>query len=139
MAKTTTPFFPATLNIGVATLVNADSTNKKTVLTAGSEGAKVVQVNVASDDTATADILLWMTISGVDYLLGMKTIAITAGFVTGTPAFSFFDGIQIPSLPIDRDGQRYLLMPASAILKVSAKVAVTAAKTLYFTATGYDF
>jgi hypothetical protein len=139
MAKTTTPFFPATLNIGQCTLVNADGTTKKTLLTAGAEGAKVVMINVASDDTATADVLLWETIGGTDYLLGMKTIPITAGFVTGTPAFNFFDGIQIPSIPIDRDGQRYLFVPTSGILKVSVKVAVTAAKTLYFFAAGFDF
>lgn len=139
MVFTLDPFFPSALKTNAVLIQPADTTTKKTLYTAGSNGGKVLSLNTSSDDTATEDLQIWLTISSTDFLLGTKTIAITAGFITGTPTFNWFDGIQIPGLPIDRDGQRYILMPPAGILKVSAKVTVTAAKTLYTTAMAYDF
>lgn len=139
MAFTLDPFFPSLLKTSSVTIKPADTTTLKTILTAGSNGGKVVALSTASDDSATEVLQLWLTMSAVDYLLGTKQIAISAGFITGTPAFNWFDGIQIPGLPIDRDGQRYILLPPSGILKVGSTVTVTAAKTLYTTAMAYDF
>lgn len=139
MAFTLDPFFPASLKTNSVLIQPADTTTKKTIYTAGSNGGKVVALFTSSDDSATEDLQIWLTISSTDYLLATKTIAITAGFVTGTPAFNWFDGIQNPGFPIDRDGQRYILMPAAGILKVSSKATVTVAKTLYTTAMAYDF
>jgi hypothetical protein len=139
MAKTYDAFVPSAINVSAVTIVPADTTTKKTLWTAGSEGGKVTMINSSSDDTATKDLQLWLSLSGVDYLLGTKTIPITAGFITGTPSFNWLDGIQIPSIPIDRDGQRYLFVPPSGILKVGATATVTTAKTHYITAFGLNY
>lgn len=139
MALQLDPWFPAALKSKGVTIVNADGTTKKTLYTAGINGGKVTFINWATDDTATADGQLWINDTVIDCLLGTKTIPISAGFITGTPAFSFFDGIQIPGVAIDRDGQRHLLVPPSGVIKVSTKVAVTAAKTHYVWAQAIDF
>lgn len=139
MAMNPIPAFPALVSTTHMKLVNGDGTGLKTLLTPGANGTKITAIGVSSDDTSTRDISLWVTISGVDYLLGTKTIPVTAGFITGTPAFSFFDGIQMPWVPIDSDGQRYLLLMSGAVLKVKTAVAVTAAKGIYFYVNSQDF
>lgn len=139
MAFNNDPFFYSALKTAVQTIVNADGTTLKTVYTAGANGGKVVGIGQTTDDTATEDCQLWLTVGAVTVLLGTKTIPITAGFVTGTPAFNWFDGIQMPFVPIDRDGQRYLPIPPAGVLKWGSKVAVTAAKTHYLTCLCYDY
>jgi len=139
MALNSDPFFPASIKSTGVKIQPADTTTLKTLWTAGANGSKIVAVGTSSDDSATEDLQLWFNNGTIDILLGTKTIPITAGFITGTPAFNWFDGIQIPWLPIDKDGQRYLILPAAGLLKIGAKVTVTTAKTLYTTAIGSDF
>lgn len=139
MPMNTTPRFVDVPKWNAVTIVPADTTALKTLWTPPANGSKIVSIGVASDDTATKDMQLWVTKGGVDYLLGTKTIAITAGFITGTPAFNWFDGIQLPWLPVDADGQRYLLLESGAVLKAKLTAAATAAKTFYLTAFGADF
>jgi hypothetical protein len=139
MAMNTEPRFPDLVKWAGVTIVNADGTAFKTLWTAPVNGSKITSISATSDDTATKDMQLWMSKGGVDFLLGTKTIAITAGFVTGTPAFNWFDGVQIPGLPVDADGQRYLFLENGCVLKAKLTVAATAAKTHYLTAYGCDF
>lgn len=139
MAMNTVPRFPDVPKWNAVTILPADTTTLKTLWTPPANGSKIVSINVASDDTATKDMQLWVSKGGTDYLLGTKTIAITAGFITGTPAFNWFDGVQIPAIPVDADGQRYLLLESGAVLKAKVTVAVTAAKTIYISAFGMDF
>lgn len=138
MAKNLTPWFPNAIMSKAARILPADTTALVTLWTPGVEGSKITAIGVASDDTATKDLQLWLTIGGVDFLLGTKTIPVTAGFITGTPAFNFFDGTQIPWVPIDSDGQRHLLLPSTAVLKGKVTAAMTAAKTMYIYMQGVD-
>ena len=139
MALNSDPFFPASIKSTGVKIVPADTTTLKTLWTAGANGSKVTAVGASSDSSATEVVQLWFNNGTIDILLGTKQLAISAGFITGTPAFNWFDGVQIPWLPIDKDGQRYLILPAGGLLKVAATVTITAAKTIYHTAIGTDF
>lgn len=139
MAMNAVPYFPAAIKTAAAKITPTETTTLVTLWTPGTNGSKIVSIGVASDDTATKDAQLWVTFGGVDHLLGTKTIAITAGFVTGTPAYNFFDGIQMPWLSIDSAGQRYISLVSGAVLKAKVTVTMTAAKTMYFYAQGIDF
>lgn len=134
-----TPFFRASIKTHGITIVPADTTAKKTIYTAGASGGKVVALLSATDDTANELCFLWLNDGTTDLLIGCKTIPLTAGFVTTVPTFNWFDGIQIPGIPIDRDGQRFLELPANGILKISAAATITAAKTIYTTAIAADY
>jgi hypothetical protein len=135
----TTPRFLDVPKTGLVQILPADTTTLKTIWTPGANGSKIVSLGVASDDTATKDMQLFLSKGGTDYLLGTKTIAITAGFITGTPAFNWFDGVQLPWLPVDADGQRYLLLDFGTVLKAKLTAAATAAKTFHIYAQGSDF
>jgi len=128
------PVYPGAPKNPVITIVNADGTAKKTLYTAGASGAKIGSLSVASDDTAAHDIQVWLTKSAVDYLVATIAVAAGAGNTSGVVQLNM-----LPLLLSLMDPAGFLLLEASAILKVNAVVAVTAAKTMYFTGTGADF
>jgi hypothetical protein len=135
----TAPIFPGALKTSTARIQNSDSTNLVTVLTPPTTGSKVVAIMVTSDDTSARDLQLVITKSGVDYPIGTTTIAITAGTIAATAAVNMLDTAKLPGLPVDRDGQRYLLLESGAVLKAKVLVAVTAAKFVNIVALHSDF
>ena len=133
-----TPAFAATINLGLVTIVNGDASALKTLFTAGASGSKVVGVNATSDDTSARDIQIGITRSGTFYPLGTKSVAITAGQVTGTPAANLLDPSVIAGLSFDSDNQPYLLLKSGDTVQVKSLTTVTAAKTISITAWGGD-
>lgn len=133
------PIFPGSITSKAARILPADTTTLVTLWTPGVNGSKLTAINGSTDDTAAHDVQLWVTVAGVDYLIGTKTVAITAGFIVGTIPVNWLDGTAWPWLPIDADGQRYLLLAPGMVLKGKSLVTVTAAKTLYWFMQGADF
>jgi hypothetical protein len=130
--------FVQTPKITPAAFVNADAANtKKTILTAGSAGTKVVAVNSTSTDTVSRICQLWLTRSAVSYLLGsavVLTLSGTDGIVTTQNVLLLF-----PGLPVDNDGQRYLFLESGDTLQASFTTQVTAAKEIDVYAIGANF
>ena len=79
MAGTATPIFPQTVKNYVAQILPADTTTKKTLVTGATNGTKIESITVASTDTSARDLLLYLTVSAVDYLLGTVAIPINSG------------------------------------------------------------
>lgn len=123
------PVFFVTPKTPVVQILPADALALKTLHTP-TNPTKVTAVMATSSDTASRDVTLYVTKGGVDYPLGTVNIPITAGTITATPAVNLLDPAKIPGLPIDSDGQRYLLLEAGAVLKAAVLVAVTAAKAI---------
>lgn len=135
MAANTSPIFVKNASAAAVTIVNADTTTKKTLVTAdATNGSRVLSVNAASDDTAAVNLDLWITISAVDYKLGVKQVPIGAGHTT-VAAASVLDPAMIPSLQADGS----LLLGPGHVLKVSAQAAVTAGKTVTLIAQYGDY
>lgn len=142
MAVSNNPVFPQTPTLGLVQVVNADSTGKKTILTAGANGTKVVAIRATSDDTSNRSFGIYVTRGGTDYLIGTVTIPTLAGTDGSAPAIDILGGGttgQMPGIAIDNDGQRYLLLMNGDVLKAAALVAVTSAKTVNLSAYGADF
>lgn len=74
MAANTSPIFPLNPKTSPVTIVNADSTTKKTLFTSGANGSKLDAVKVLSDDSATVTLSFYANKSGTDYLIG--TVAV---------------------------------------------------------------
>lgn len=124
------PIYLSNIKNAVYALQNGDGVALKTLLTAGASGSRLKSLNITSDDTSTRVLQLWVTISGVDYLLGEVSATLGAGSDGATLPIKALDPAKLPSL--QADGVNYFLDLASgAVLKVKAKVAVTAAKTIY--------
>lgn len=124
---------------GMVQIVNADASALKVLVTAGANGSKVVSVNVASDDTSDRLVQLYVTRGGVDYLLGTVNVPTLSGTNNTAPTVNLFNTTQMPGLPVDNDGQPYLLLESGDVLKVKTTSTVTAAKTVHVSANYGDF
>ena len=132
MALVNRPVFLQNVKAGVATFTNADSANtKKTLVTADADGTKVVAVLASSDDTSDRLGQLWITRSATSYLVGTTNVVTLAGTNGVADTANLLDVTLIPGLPVDRDGQVYLLLESGDTLQVSFTTQVTAAKTVY--------
>ncbi len=126
----TSPIFIGSAKNGKVQIVNADSTNWKTVYTAASSGSKITSLIAASDDTAAHDIQISIANGGTNYLLGTVAVAIGAGNSGTVPAVNLLDLTKLVGMPIDSDGNPYIFLINGDTLQVKALVAVTAAKTV---------
>lgn len=115
-------------------VVNADSTNAVTLIPSTTDGALVNTICVTSDDTVARTFQLIIHDGTNDDVVGEFTVPAGAGTGTTVPV-RLLDHTLFPWL--DRSG--YLLLSAGKSLKVRAKVAVTAAKIVYFYATGGEY
>lgn len=128
------PIFVGTPKVAQVTIVNATGTTKQDLVTGGASGSKVTSITCASDDTAAKVVQVFLLKSGGSaILLGAASCAITGGS-DGTTLATNLLGL-IPGLPVDSDGQRYVLLETGDKIQVALNTGtVTAAKTLSITA-----
>lgn len=121
-----------------AKIVNADGTAKKTIVTPVAAGTRLKSLIVTSDDTVQRTLQLVKTISAVDYILGEVDIPVGAGTDGATNAVDFFAGTRLKGLQTDGIS-KWIDVASGTTLSLQAKVAVTAAKTIYIVGEGGDF
>lgn len=129
MAANTNPIHPGVPVNPPVTIANSDSTNKKTVLTAGANGTRLDSLHICSDDTSATTLNFYLTVGGTDYFIGQ--VSVPAGAGAGSTVWQ-------EGLATLNNGSA-IALAAGTILKVSAAVAVTAAKTVTAIAFGGDF
>jgi hypothetical protein len=131
MAMTHQPVFPQTPNTAALDIENGDGTTVQTLLTAGSNGAKVASVSAISDDTADKTLTLYVN----DALLGEVLVLDGSGTNGTDKAVSVLNATDLPWLPDDLA----ITLKAGDILKIGVKVAVTAAKKIQLCAFYGDY
>jgi hypothetical protein len=129
MAFTSNAGYPESFKVGAASWTNSDAINtKKTIYTAGSDGAVVKALWAASTDTSSRTFRIYMTISGVDYLIGSAIVGASAGASGSASPTSFMPASTLgASYMWDAYGNKTIIMPASAILKAENRLVLTAA------------
>jgi hypothetical protein len=131
MAANTSPIFIlAPTNGSPQTFASGDTTTKKTVYTAGSNGARIDSIMVSTDDTTAVNLAFFVSISGTDYYIGNVNVPIGSGYTT----VARVDAISTLA-PI----LGYLTLPASALLKCNCVATMTAAKTTTVAPMGGDY
>ena len=139
MAVVNVPIFPQAPKNGKVQIVNADGTTLKTVYTADTDGTKITGLIATSTDSS-ARVLEWgVENGGTFFQMGCVNVPIDAGFVIGTPAVNVFNLTNNPGLPIDNDGQPYVLLISGDTLRVRVQSAVTSTETIHVVAIGADF
>ena len=131
MTANTSPIFELTpINAGV-TIVNADSTNLKTIYTAGANGGRIDGILVCSNDTAAVNLAFYINDGAADLYIGNVNIPIGSGYTTV---------VKVDALATLKPAyQSFVQLHAAYILKCNAVAAVTAAKTVTVVAIGGDF
>lgn len=130
--------FVGTPKVGLVQIVAADASTKKTLITAGASGSKVVSLYGTSDDTVDRLIQVYRTRAAVDYLLCSRTIRDLSGSNDATdPTVNLLQ--YLPSLAWDSDGQKYFFLESGDTLRVMSTTTVTAAKAVSVHADYGDF
>jgi hypothetical protein len=123
--------FPTMLNQplkGLAQILNATGTAQVTVITAGSNGSKVLNLVATSTDTAAQTIAVSLVRSSTTYLLATTSVPANSGNVSGTAPVDLL--AIISNLPRDQDGQPYLFLNSGDTLVVNSAGSVTSGKTI---------
>lgn len=133
------PSFAATPATSVQNILPADTTSAKTLLTAGASGTKVTGINIASSDTSARIVSIYITRGGTDY--NLITVSIPAGAGNdSTGALAAIEGfLLMAGLPVDNDGQKYLLLKSGDTLRANSATTVTAARKIDFVVIAADF
>lgn len=140
MAGTATPIFPQTVKTFVAQIQNSDGTSKVTIATGATNGTKIESLNVTSTDgVGSRDLKLYMTVSGVDYLLGTISLAASSGNTNALPSIDILRNVQIPGLAYDSNGNRILYIANGATLRMAAGSTVTSGTIIAAVGIGGDF
>lgn len=137
--QNTVPTFVKQPSNGKVNIVNADAQAQKTVYTAGASGSKITSLMASSTDTAARDVAISITNGGTSYVIGVVAVPIGAGTSSGVNSVNMLNLSNMPGLPVDSDGQPYLLLVFGDTLTLSALTSVTAAKTITISAIGGDF
>lgn len=117
-------------------IANGDGTALQEVLTAGADGGAVTLMSATTTDTSDVTAVLTLNDGTTAVIIGEVTVPAGAGTDGATPAKNLLDNVAMPGA-LQADGS--LVMGPTAVLSVSAKVAVTAAKTLDVAAAGGQY
>ncbi len=122
------PTLPRMPRKALAQVLNATGTASVTVVTAGANGNKVVNLIATSTDTATQTIAVSLVRSATTFLLATTSVPASSGNASGVAPVDLLT--VVPNLARDQDGQSYLFMESGDTLVVNAGAAVTAGKTI---------
>lgn len=122
------PTLPRMPRKGVAQILNATGTAQVTVITAGANGNKVVNLIATSTDTTAQNIQVALVRSATTYILATTAVPANSGNAAGASPIDLL--AIIPNLPRDQDGQPYLFLESGDTLIVGSSAAVTSGKVI---------
>jgi hypothetical protein len=135
MAANKEPIFVRIANMSAATFTSADTTTKKTLFTAASDGSLLRSLSLTSSDSATINLDLFLSFSGTDYSIGTIQITTGLGVTAATAAVNALDTSKL-AINLRPDGS--LFMPTGWTLKGNCKATMTTG-TLTVVAAGGDY
>lgn len=120
MVQNVNPTFVKTPNIQVTAFTTTAGAAGafQTIYTGGANGSKIVGIAVTATATAAQDIRLAITSSGGQAYINTVTVALNSGFSGSVPPTN---ALLSAALPIDSDGNPYLLLPSTSCL-LSAQI-----------------
>ena len=125
-----TAIFAQSIKTSGLQLTPAHTTALQTLFTAGANGSRIDNIFVSSTDSSAKDLQFVLTISSVDYIIGMLPIPANSGNSNSLPIVNVLGHAQFAALNSDLNGNKYLFIPAGAILKVKAGSTITTAKVI---------
>ncbi len=109
---------------------SADTTTKKTLVTAGSNGSRVDMIACDTNDTTAVNLAFYIGHSGTDYYIGNVSVPIGSGYTTV---------IRVEAIATLSPVLGYIALGPSDTLKVNCVATMTAAKTTDVVAMGGDY
>lgn len=135
MAANTAAIFQKNVKTSSVSIVNSDSTNKKTLVTAGSEGALIDSVALTSTDTSDVILNVYINNGVTSFRIGQVKLLANAGTNGTVKAQNLFTTLDMPYLFTSKG----LPLGANQTLEIAANSAVTATKQIDATAFFGDY
>jgi hypothetical protein len=134
MANTFTTPYPQTIVDCTGQILPADTTSKKTIVTAGANGGIWKSQGISSTDTSNRTIQFWKNAggAGTDLLLGTIIVTAGAGNDGTTAMFDMLRNAGIPFFEYDAFGNKAPYLAASTVIKANSTGTITAAKEVDF-------
>ena len=112
---------------GLAQILPADTTARKTLITASADGNKVVAISAINTEVISDRLLqFWVSRGGVFFLLNTVNVPLTSGSVATVAPVNIF--ANWTGLPVDNDGQKYLYLESGDVLSVASTGTVATLK-----------
>ncbi len=127
MPANTSPIFELTPIAAGQQFANADSTNKKTIVTGGANGTRVDGIFISSNDTVAVNLAFYINDGAIDFYIGNVNVPIGSGYTTV---------VRVDAISTLAPLLGYLFLPNGYILKANCVAAMTAAKILDCLAVG---
>lgn len=115
--------YPETIKNAALDIENGDGTTAQTLLTAGSNGARISGIGVVSTDTSAVVLDISYNDGVDDFLLGSVNVPTLSGTDGSTPAVSVLNITDMPFLDEDLG----FFLEGSDLIKVAPQAAVTSA------------
>jgi hypothetical protein len=112
---------PQTPKTGATNFQSADGTNFKTLFTAGPAGAKVIGCIMGGFESTLQSVRIGVmkTVGGFHYSFGTTYYFPSAGYNNARPSIDLMAPSVMPWLPVDSDGQRYILLEPNDMLSAA--------------------
>jgi hypothetical protein len=112
---------PQTPKTGGCNFQSADGSNFKTLFTAGPAGAKVIGCIMGGFESTLLPVRIGVmkTVGGFHYSFGTTYYFPSAAYNTGRPSIDLMAPSVMPWLPVDSDGQRYILLEPNDMLSAA--------------------
>jgi len=142
------PVYARTLNVGVALLSAASAgalgsnLNGVTAYTAGQYGGRVESLVASTNDSAAVNLFVYLLDGSNNvYPLGIVNVPINSGNLGTVQNVDLLDGtgVRLAGMLWDNTGKRYISIPGGWKLNVSVLANMTANKSCWVTASGFDF
>lgn len=142
MANTFTCPYPQTINNPDGVILPADTTSKKTIFTAGSNGSILRALFASSTDTSDRAIILYINVggAGTDRQVCTVSIPLNSGNTTAIYPVDILHSAALASyLAYDANGNRVWYLKPGTTLKVACTSTVTTAKEIDFVGDALDY
>jgi hypothetical protein len=133
MSVNTAPIFPLTIIASALTFTSADTTTKKSIITAGAYGTRIDTAMACNDDSAAINVQLWLNNGSIDSLITTVLVPAGAGMSSSVKAV---DLMNVTDLPWIGDA---IYIPNGWVFKASCLATMTSGKTLWITAMGGNY
>jgi hypothetical protein len=129
-ANTTGPIWELVPTVEGQQFSSADTTSKKTVQSAGSNGTRVDSIMCSTNDTAAINLAFYINDGSTDFYIGNVNVPIGSGYTTVT---------RVDAMATLAPALGYLIIPIGGSLKTNCVATMTAAKVLDVVAMGGDY
>lgn len=122
------------------TVTLGSDTNGATIYTAGSQGGRVYSLSGVTNDTVTVNVFLYIYRGSTVIPLGLVNLPLSSGNTNAARYnVNFLDGVNILGLPIDNQGNRYIPLMPSDVLKCGALANLSGGTSAWIQGQGSDY